>query len=91
MNKDPKIFLEHILQSIESIEDYTHNLTKEDFFNSTLIQDAVIRRIEIIGDAIKNLPITVKDKFTEVPWRDIAGMRDIPILKDQILKINNEL
>ena len=75
MKKDPKIFIEHILQSIELIEDYVKNQTKEDFFNSGLIQDAVIRRIEILGEAVKNLPIDFKDKHPYVPWRDIAGMR----------------
>lgn len=50
MNKDPKIFLNHILQSIIQIEEYTHNLTEEDFHTNPQKQDAVIRRLEIIGE-----------------------------------------
>lgn len=81
MKKDPKIFLEHILQSIESIENYVENQTKEDFLNSPLVQDAAIRRIEIIGEASKNLPEDFKNKHPNVLWKDIAGMRDILIHK----------
>ncbi|BDZ71976.1 HepT-like ribonuclease domain-containing protein [Methanobacterium petrolearium] len=79
MSKDPKVFLEHILESIELIEDYTSELAKEDFLNSVLLQDAIIRRIEIIGEAIKNLPEDLKNKYPEVPWRNIAGMRDVVV------------
>ena len=53
MKKSPKIFIEHILQSIEIIEGHIENKTEEDFLDSVLLQDAIIRRIEIIGDAIK--------------------------------------
>lgn len=81
MKKDPKIFLEHILQSIEAIEDYVKDLTKDDFLNSPIVQDAVIRRIEIIGEASKNLPEDFKNEHPEVLWKDIAGMRDILIHK----------
>jgi len=43
----------------------------------THIQDAVIRRLEIIGEAVKNIPPEVRDKYQDVPWREIAGMRDV--------------
>jgi len=51
MNKDPKVFIEHILECIERIEEYTKEITKEEFFDAVQIQDAVMRRIEIIGEA----------------------------------------
>ncbi|MBU4360287.1 DUF86 domain-containing protein [Patescibacteria group bacterium] len=56
MKKDPEIFLEHILESIEEIERNMNKLTEKDFYTLTTIQDAVIRRLEIIGEAVKNLP-----------------------------------
>ena len=79
MNKDPKIFIEHILESVERIEEYTGRITKKEFLKSQQIQDAVIRRIEIIGEAAKNIPHETKRKNQNIPWRNIAGMRDILI------------
>ena len=51
MKKDPKIFLEHILQCIERIEEYTEGITKKQFLQSVQLQDSIIRRIEIMGEA----------------------------------------
>ncbi len=79
MNKDVTVFLEHILASIELIENYTKGLTEEIFLSSPQVHDAVIRRIEIIGEAIKNIPSEIKDRYPDIPWRAISGMRDILI------------
>ncbi len=79
MKKDPEVFLEHILESIELIENYTANKTISDFIKSVQFQDSIIRRIEIIGEAVKNLPDDVKNSYPEVPWKNIAGMRDVLI------------
>jgi uncharacterized protein with HEPN domain len=76
MKKNPKLFLEHILESITLIEEYTGNLTLDDFIISIMTQDMVIRRLEIIGEAIKNLPNEIKEKNQNIPWKSIAGMRD---------------
>ena len=77
MKKDPKIFLLDILDSVENIEKYTKNITKDQFFDNLQVQDAVVRRIEIIGEAVKNLPNEVRKKHPEIPWKDIAGTRDV--------------
>jgi uncharacterized protein with HEPN domain len=79
MKKDAKVFLHHILESISLIEDYSNGKTLEDFVASTALQDMIIRRIEIIGEAVKNLPDDVRIAHPEIPWRKMAGMRDILI------------
>jgi uncharacterized protein with HEPN domain len=70
----PNIFLDHILHSIELMEYYTKGKTKEEFLNSDFVQDAVIRRFKIIGEAAKRLPDDFKDKYPEIPWETIANV-----------------
>jgi uncharacterized protein with HEPN domain len=65
------------LECIEKIEEYTKEIDKDEFFENTQIQDAVLRRLEIIGEAVKNIPNDFRDKYPEIPWKKIAGMRDI--------------
>jgi uncharacterized protein with HEPN domain len=77
--KDPQILFEHILECVGIIEGYLKEKTKEDFLNSVQLQDAIIRRIEIIGEAVKNIPKETKEKHQDIPWKRIAGMRDILI------------
>lgn len=55
------------------------NVTKRTFMKSTQKQDAVIRRIEIIGEATKHVPKTIKDRYPNIQWKKIAGMRDVLI------------
>ena len=75
MKKDPIIFLEHIRESIEAIGSYMEG-DDEQFFNDKKVQDAVIRRLEIIGEAVKNLPQEFIKKHKSIPWSEIARMRD---------------
>ena len=74
--KDPKIFLEHILESIDIIEFYLKGVKKPEFLDNEMFQDSVLRRIEIIGEAVKNIPANYKQKHQNIPWQKIAGMRD---------------
>jgi uncharacterized protein with HEPN domain len=66
MKKDPKILLLDILDSIERIEEYTKNISEDKFFDDLQIQDAVVRRIGIIGEAVKNLPISFRNKHSDI-------------------------
>lgn len=79
MEKDNQVFLEHILESIEFIENYVDGLGDDDFFNSTEKQDAIIRRLEIIGEAARNLADNFKTANAHIPWRDIADFRNVLI------------
>ncbi|MCI0476420.1 MAG: DUF86 domain-containing protein [Anaerolineales bacterium] len=79
MNKEPAIFLRHILESIALVESYVIGVSKKDFLASKQLQDSVIRRIEIIGEAVKNLPADLRASHPQIPWQKIAGMRDVLI------------
>ncbi len=76
MSKNDVVYLHHMLDSMVKIKDFTDNVGESEFENSELIQSAVIRQIEIIGEATKQISQSVKRKYPHVPWRDIAGMRD---------------
>ncbi|MDP3043197.1 MAG: DUF86 domain-containing protein [bacterium] len=79
MEKDNKVFLEHILESIEFIENYIGGLSENDFFNSMEKQDAIVRRLEIIGEASRNLADNFKTANSHIAWRDITDFRNVLI------------
>ncbi len=69
-------YLRHILDAIARIEEYLHGVENEVFFQNNLIQDAVIRQLEIIGEATKQISEKTRSQHNKIPWKDIAGMRD---------------
>lgn len=79
MKKNAIVFIKHIQESIKQIEEYVQGLSYEDFLDSKQIQDAVVRRFEIIGEAMKNIPEGFKKQHQEIAWRKISSMRDILI------------
>ena len=79
MTEDTKrdlVYVLHILDSIDATEDFLRNATEREFMSSRLKQSAVVREIEIIGEAVKNISSKIKDKHAEVNWKDIVGTRD---------------
>jgi uncharacterized protein with HEPN domain len=74
--KNDLLYIDHILESIEKIESYTKDHSKRDFSKNNLVQDAVIRNFEIIGEASKKVSKDLKLKFPSISWKDISGMRD---------------
>jgi uncharacterized protein with HEPN domain len=74
--KDSIIYIEHIKSCILKIKEYTKDLDESDFLQNTMIQDAVIRNFEIIGEATKNIENNFRVKYPEVEWKKITGMRD---------------
>ena len=73
--KDPTIFLQHILESIGLIEKRMQGVTYEEFVNDVDLQDMVIRRLEIIGEAVRNIPKEYRQEHSNVDWQDPADMR----------------
>jgi len=78
-SRDSKLYLTDILESIEQIEEYLSGFTLETFEEDLEKQDSVMRRLEIIGEAAKQLPDEFKKAHPEVPWRDIADFRNVLI------------
>ncbi len=71
--KDDLAYIEHILLSISKIKNYTDEISKDDFESNEMIQDAVIRNIEIIGEVSKKVSKDLKSSHSEVPWKEMAA------------------
>ena len=78
MSKDPRVYLSHILECILKIERFTQ-VGREVFLHEELVQDAVLRNFEVIGEAAKRLDDTYRADHPVIPWRAIAGLRDVLI------------
>jgi uncharacterized protein with HEPN domain len=77
MKRDTGLFIEDIINSIKNIEEFSKNLDKEKFSKDNLRQSAIIRQLEIIGEAVKNIPNSFRKIYPKIAWKDIAGFRDI--------------
>lgn len=79
--KDPEIYLNHILEAVAKIEEAGAGLSREYFFDDEnwVTREALLRQLEIIGEAVKRIPAPFLNQYPQVPWRKIAGMRNFLI------------
>lgn len=77
MSRDPQLRLLDVIEACERLQAYVQGIQASDFQNDLKTQDAIIRMFEIIGEAVKSLPDEWKETEPEVPWRRIAGFRDV--------------
>ena len=77
--RKPDVYLQDILESIGHIQHFLEGVSEDEFYKNVEKQDAVLRRLEIIGEAVKHLPDEIREDHPDIPWRQIAGMRDIII------------
>ena len=105
MKRDINLFIQDILENIKDIESFSKGLNKEKFENDKLKQNAVIRSLEIIGEAVKNIPNALRVRYPEIPWKNIAGFRDViihgyfgidldlvwKIIKEDLIKLKKDI
>lgn len=76
MKRDHRLFIKDILDSISSINNFIEGMSFEDFVKDDKTSSAVVRKLEIIGEATKNIPEAIRIKYSDIPWSDMARMRD---------------
>jgi uncharacterized protein with HEPN domain len=79
MPRDFKVYLDDVLEAIHKIREYTTDLSIEALSSDSKTLDAVTRNLEIIGEAVKNVPDEIRSQYSDIQWRKIAGLRDILI------------
>ncbi len=79
MPRDYKVYLEDILAAIDKIQEYTRRINQASFAADAKTFDAVIRNLEVIGEAAKQIPNEIRVQLKSVPWKEISGMRDVLI------------
>lgn len=88
MKRNYWLFINDILENIELIEKSTAKISKSQFEANRDIIDATLRRLEIIGEASKNLPSSFTKKYPHIPWKDIAGFRDVMVHAYFVVDLN---
>ncbi len=75
-NKENIVFIKHILDSINAIEDFSKGMSRKELSSNRMKQSAIVREIEVIGEAVKNISDNLKENYSSVPWKEIVGTRD---------------
>ena len=75
--RDHRLYLDDILEATKRIERYVNGFTLRKLKNDNLVMDGVVRNLEILGEAAKKIPAGIKEKYPEVEWKKIAGLRDV--------------
>ena len=75
--RDYRLFLNDIKDCADNVLDYTRGKSFDDFMQNQMLRDAVIRNLEIMGEAVKNLPDEVRESNLEIEWRELARFRDV--------------
>ena len=76
MKKDFSDYLCDISEAMADVVEFIENLDYDEFIQERKTNYAIVRAIEIIGEAVKRIPKPIKDRYPKIPWRDMAGMRD---------------
>jgi uncharacterized protein with HEPN domain len=76
MKKDDTVYLRHIIDAFLQIERYTNGVTYEEFLSNSLLQDAVIRQLEVMGEAARNLSADLQNEYPAIPWRQMISLRN---------------
>jgi len=76
MKRDDTVYLHHILDAIRLIEEYTKGMSENEFFTNSMAHDAVVRQLEIVGEAARNISNEFQDKHSKLPWTKMTGIRN---------------
>ena len=79
MKRDIRTYLDDIIESTEHIILYTTNKSQHDYENDDLLHDGILRRLEIIGEAVRHIPHEFRETYPDINWKEIAGLRDVLI------------
>lgn len=79
MLRDVAVYLDDIINSMKLIQRYVRGMKMDDFLDDVQVQDAVMRRLEVVGEAAKHIPEDLRKQHPEIPWREMSGLRDVII------------
>lgn len=91
MKRDWTLYIGDLIEALQRIETYTKGMDLEEFKKDTKTVDAVIRNLEIIGEAVKKIPERIRKSYPDIEWREMAGMRDKLIHAYFMMDITNAM